>query len=111
VTGASVFHARRCDAITQQKIAIDEIRIGCSVRKHVGDIDELAASIQRLGQLQPVAIDQNNPLIAGWRGIQAMEELGSNTICYTVVNTFDDALNALMAERDENVCTKPLHVD
>lgn len=42
----------------------------------VGDISELAASMNEIGQITPVVLDTRNGLIAGYRRLAAAKELG-----------------------------------
>lgn len=49
-------------------------------RKDLGDLEELASSILRIGQLQPIVVDDNNELIAGERRVNAFQLNGASTI-------------------------------
>jgi len=49
-------------------------------RKDLGDLEELAASVLRVGQLQPIVVDDNNELVAGERRINAFMLNGAVTI-------------------------------
>jgi len=59
---------------------IDEIRIKSRIRKDMGNIQELADSIDTLGLLQPIVVDQNNNLIIGMRRLAAYQLLGLDDI-------------------------------
>ena len=59
---------------------IDEIRIKSRIRKDMGNIQELADSIDALGLLQPIVVDQNNNLIIGMRRLAAYQLLGLDDI-------------------------------
>ncbi len=87
-------------------IQIDKIQIGTRTRQNLGDIDGLAASIDRVGLLQPVVMSPDGRLVAGHRRIEACRRLGWETIDVVVVGHLTDALNLLIAERDENICRK-----
>jgi ParB-like chromosome segregation protein Spo0J len=54
---------------------LSEIVIGQRHRKELGDLDELAASILKVGLLHPPVITTDNRLIAGHRRIAAWERL------------------------------------
>lgn len=58
------------------KIDPTKINISSRQRKDYGDISGLKQSIQSLGQLNPIIIDENNNLIAGGRRLAACLELG-----------------------------------
>ena len=70
------------------------------MRRHVGDVSSLAASIHDVGLLHPIVIDTDNHLIAGERRLQACRLLGWTRVPVTVVSLTADHL--LIAERDEN---------
>jgi len=90
-----------------EEIKISDITIGERFRKDVGDVSSLAASIQNIGLLHPVVIDETNKLIAGRRRLAAFEYLGKDQIPFYRVNI----LNALKGEYDENVERKDFTVD
>jgi ParB family chromosome partitioning protein len=55
---------------------IEEIKIGKRMRKDFGNIDDLASSLSRLGQLQPIIITDDGELVAGERRLRAAMSLG-----------------------------------
>lgn len=77
---------------------LDSIIVGDRVRKDLGDIESLAASIKRHGLLHPVVVKKDRTLVAGHRRIEAARRLGWHDITVTVIDV-DDLLSA---ERDEN---------
>lgn len=71
---------------------ITDIKIGNRFRKDLGDIQTLANSIQEIGLLQPIVVNQNNELIAGQRRLEACGKiLGWTEIPVTIVNFADFA--------------------
>jgi ParB/RepB/Spo0J family partition protein len=62
------------------KIQIKDIVIGVRQRLELGDIEDLADSIQRLGQIHSIGVDENNLLIWGRRRLAACTHLGWETI-------------------------------
>ncbi len=58
-----------------KKIDLSEIKLKDNVRKDYSDIEELAGSIERDGQLQPIVISPDYELIAGYRRFKAHEYL------------------------------------
>jgi ParB family chromosome partitioning protein len=77
----------------------------------MGDLKALAASIREVGLLQPLAVRKDGgrfALVAGERRLRAMQLIGMEEAPVHVVNGLDDALKALLAERDENTCRKAL---
>lgn len=81
---------------------IDRIVIGDRVRKDMGDLDALMASIRAVGLLHPVVIKPDGTLVAGHRRVEAVKRLGQAQIPVTVI----DAHDLLRAERDENEARK-----
>ena len=77
-------------------------------RRDVGDLKELARSIENLGLLHPVVVTPERRLIAGLRRLRACESLGWQEIAVTVVGSLEDGLRGLVAERDENLCRLPM---
>lgn len=80
------------------KIPISDIKVGPRFRKDLGDLDTLAKSIQEIGLLHPVVINQNNELIAGARRLEACKSLGWNEVPVTFVPIQD----IIKGELDEN---------
>jgi hypothetical protein len=76
---------------------IAEILVGTRHRKHMGDIEALAASIAKNGLIHPVAIRRDGTLIAGERRIEAARLLGQTTIAVNVIDP-TDLLGAEIAE-------------
>lgn len=81
---------------------ISEIEIGERVRKDMGNLDELAHSIQKNGLLHPVVITRDSRLVCGARRIEAVKLLGWEEI---TVNEMDIE-DLLSAEHDENAVRK-----
>lgn len=77
---------------------IADIIIGERVRKDVGDIQGLAASIEKHGLLHPVVVKSDGTLVAGFRRLEAYRMMARTDIPVTVV----DVTDMLSAERDEN---------
>ncbi|MCH6470781.1 ParB N-terminal domain-containing protein [Sinomonas terrae] len=88
--------------------ALDSIRVGRRHRADLGDIGELAASIEREGLLQPITIAPDGVLVCGLRRLAAMRQLGWRTANVWVRSGISDELGQLLAEQDENALHKPL---
>lgn len=87
---------------------IESIVIGHRHRRDLGDIDALAASIERMGLLQPPTLTPDGVLVCGTRRIAALKKLGRKTVNVWVRSGISDRLGQLMAEQDENTQHKPL---
>lgn len=82
-----------------REIPISQIRIGNRLRKDVGDIQSLADSMEDVGLLHPVVINEDNgELIAGYRRVEAAKLLGWKSIEYRKISIDDPRI----AEIDEN---------
>jgi ParB family chromosome partitioning protein len=88
-------------------LTIDEIRIGKRVRKDTGDILTLMNSLKKYGQLNPVIVDSDYELIAGYRRLEAAKRLGWSSIKVLVVDNPTD-VEKLELELEENLQRKEL---
>jgi ParB family chromosome partitioning protein len=91
------------------EVPVADIRVGTRYRKNLGDSASLAAlakSIKAVGLLQPLVVTPDVELVAGARRLEALKELGWQTVPVRVVDGLSDALAALRAEQDENTCRK-----
>lgn len=87
---------------------LDSIVVGARHRTDLGDLDALAASIERDGLLQPPTITPEGVLVCGARRLAAIQQLGWRTVNVWVRSGISDRLGQLMAEQDDNVLHKPL---
>ncbi|WP_026378314.1 ParB/RepB/Spo0J family partition protein [Agromyces italicus] len=88
--------------------AIDSIRVGARHRTDLGDIDALAASIERQGLLQPITVTPDGDLVCGARRLAALRQLGHRTVSVWVRSGISDDLARLLAEQDDNALHKSL---
>ena len=78
-------------------VLISTIKIGRRIRRDLGDIKPLAASLNEIGLMQPVVITPDRRLIAGALRIAAAKHLGWKHIPVTVLN-LDNILAGEFAE-------------
>lgn len=90
-------------------LPIADIKVAKRRQRELGDIDTLAESVKERGLLQDLVIDKKNNLLAGYRRLVALNNLGRTHASCKICDTADDALKALLVERDENLCRKPLN--
>ena len=90
-----------------EKISITNIVIRERIRKEYGDIEELASSFSRLGQLQPIILDEDNLLLAGGRRLAAAVHLGWHEIGFIRISEVDDTTKKEI-ELEENLRRKEL---
>lgn len=89
--------------------SIDEIELGFSFRRDLGDLDELVESIRRTGGLLvPISITPQNVLIAGERRLAALRILEYRVVPVWVVTGISDRLATVLAIKDEHALQKML---
>lgn len=76
-------------------------------REELGDIDSLAISIAKFGQLQPIVVDDNFELIAGERRLTARQQNGDTHILAIRQSQVDEMLAKEM-ELEENLARKQM---
>ena len=96
------------EGLLRLDVAVDSIIVGDRHRQDLGDIDELAASIERFGLLQPITVTPDMVLVCGYRRLVAIQRLGWTTTRPWVRRGISDRLQAVLAERDEEQLRKPL---
>ena len=84
------------------QLAIQEIVLAKRHRKDLGDLDALAASLRECGLIQPLILNSRKELVAGLRRLKAAQRLGWSHVEVHVAESFDDLLNHLRAEYEEN---------
>jgi ParB-like chromosome segregation protein Spo0J len=85
-------------------VRIEDIDVSGRFRTHLGNVDELAASIADVGLMHPPVVTPDLKLVAGARRLAAMKRLGWTETEVRFADNLDDALSLLKAERDENIC-------
>jgi ParB family chromosome partitioning protein len=98
------------------KIRVDCIEVVDRIRQGMGDIQSLADSMARIGQLQPIIVYPSDGavpllartfrLVAGARRLEAAKLLGWETMEASTGLGPKTAVELLLAERDENTCRK-----
>ncbi|OHD82195.1 MAG: chromosome partitioning protein ParB [Spirochaetes bacterium RIFOXYC1_FULL_54_7] len=84
------------------QVEIKSIRVKRRVRKELGDVEGLAESLSRFGQLHPIVLTRKKVLVSGRRRMEAARILGWTTIdAITIASR--DAAHLLEMELDENV--------
>lgn len=87
------------------KIKISEIKVRKRIREDMGDLTELRESIRNRGLINPVVINQKRELLAGYRRLMAVRELGWKEIeCRTMPTRTE--VEKLSIENDENIGRK-----
>jgi ParB family chromosome partitioning protein len=84
------------------QVLIRNIIIKKRIRRDLGDIETLAESLKRYGQISPILINKKNILIAGGRRLEAAKRLGWQTIDATITEHSSE-LARLELEIEENI--------
>jgi ParB family chromosome partitioning protein len=84
------------------QIPVKDIVVKKRVRKEMGDIEALAESFKKFGQISPIVINRKKILIAGGRRLEAAKYLGWKT-SNAVVADINGNLGALEYEVEENL--------
>ena len=92
------------------KIPIEDIVVKKRIRKELVDIDALAESFKRHGQISPIVINKKNVLIAGGRRLEAAKLLGWRTVNVIVSDSVDE-LEMLELEIEENIQRRDFNVE
>ncbi|MBC8180867.1 ParB N-terminal domain-containing protein [candidate division KSB1 bacterium] len=85
------------------KIKIDDIKISARIRIDNTDISQLKKSIEEIGLLNPIIVDEENELLSGFRRLTACRELGWEEIDAVVFKTSDNEVKKLDIEFHENL--------
>jgi len=90
------------------KIAIEQIKINedARIRKETGDLQTLQNSIAQLGLINPILIDEQSNLVAGYRRLTACRNLLWKEVDVRIVDFSGDEMKMLDAEIAENFFRK-----
>jgi len=72
------------------KVKLSDIKIGDRQRRIVKNVDKLAQSIAKYGLLEPIVLDRDNNLIAGYRRLKAHELLRIDEIEANYIDEIDE---------------------
>ena len=92
------------------QIPVKDIIVKKRIRKEMGDIEALAESLKRYGQISPIVISSKNMLIAGGRRLEAAKHLGWRTI-NAVISDSSNELARLELEVEENIQRRDFNME
>ena len=72
-----------------EKLDVNSIKIGKRFRQDLGDLAAMGRSLQEVGQLQPIGVDDKNNLVFGQRRLVVAKELKWPTIDAVRINLGD----------------------
>lgn len=84
-------------------LRIENIKIGSRIRQEAGDLSQLKRSIQEVGLLNPIMVNEKYELLSGFRRLEACRQLGWSEIDATIVETANDQVKNLDFEFHENL--------
>ena len=93
------------------KIKIDDIKISARIRIENSDVSQLKKSIEEIGLLNPIIVNEENELLSGFRRLNACRELGWEAIEAVVLKTAEDEVKKLDIEYHENIGRMDLSLD
>jgi len=85
------------------KLQIEDIKVNTRIRQEFGDLSQLKRSIQEVGLLTPIVVNEQNELLSGFRRLEACRQLGWTEIEVNVINTGEDQVKKLDLEYHENL--------
>lgn len=100
------------DSAVVLHMRVADIRVGDRRRKDYGDIDGLAANIEKRGLLHPIVIDDDDHkhLVAGGRRLDAVKRLGWDKVPVRLLGTLTESERREI-ELEENIHRKNLTRD
>lgn len=87
------------------QLDINDIVINKRVRKSEGDLNQLAESMEKFGQMHPVIVNKKMELISGFRRVQGAKQLNWKTVFAIVVDVNSES-DKLTMELEENLRRK-----
>ena len=87
------------------QIDINEIVINKRIRKNTGDLNQLAESMKKFGQMHPVIVNKKMELISGFRRVQCAKNMNLNTVFAVIVDVESES-DKLTMELEENLRRK-----
>jgi ParB family chromosome partitioning protein len=85
------------------QVPVADIVVKNRIRKNPGDLNALAESLKKYGQISPIVISKKNVLIAGGRRLEATKLLGWRTINAVIADLPPGNLPKLEIEVEENI--------
>ena len=92
------------------QIPIKDIIVRKRIRRDMGDIEALAESLKRYGQISPILVSKKNVLIAGGRRLEAAQHLGWRTINAIILENSNE-ISRLELEVEENIQRRDFNME
>jgi ParB family chromosome partitioning protein len=92
------------------QIPVKDITVRKRIRRDMGDIEALAESLKRYGQISPIVVTKKNMLIAGGRRLEAAKHLGWRTINAIILENTNE-ISRLELEVEENLQRRDFNME
>ncbi|MFN3603724.1 MAG: ParB N-terminal domain-containing protein [Leptonema sp. (in: bacteria)] len=92
------------------QIPIKDIKIPPRIRNKKIDVEDLMESFSEFGQLQPILINQDYELLAGYRRYKAAKKLGWESIDAKIIDV-KDKKKRILIEWEENQVRKNFNAE
>ena len=92
------------------QMRVDEIIVRKRIRRDLGDLNELAESIEKHGLLNPVIVNHKKVLLAGERRLESVKLLGWETVPVRILEN-PTKIEEIEIEIDENIHRKAFNPD
>ena len=92
------------------QMRINEIIVRKRLRRDLGDLNELAESIEKHGLMNPLIVNHNKVLLAGERRLESVKLLGWETVPVRILDN-PTRIEELEIEIDENIQRKQFNPD
>ena len=92
------------------QMRVDEIIVRKRIRRDLGDLNELAESIEKHGLLNPVIVNHKEVLLAGERRLESVKLLGWETVPVRILEN-PTKIEEIEIEIDENIHRKAFNPD
>jgi ParB family chromosome partitioning protein len=93
------------------KLKIEDIKISSRIRQEAGDLSQLRQSIEEVGLLTPIIVNERNELLSGFRRLEACRQLGWTEVEVRVIITEENQVKKLDLEYHENLGRLDLTID
>ncbi|HOJ49441.1 MAG TPA: ParB N-terminal domain-containing protein [Spirochaetota bacterium] len=95
-----------------QEIVVEKIKVSSHkrIRKNLGDIESLKDSIRKYGLFHPIVVNQDYELLAGARRLEAVKQLGWNTVPAIILDV-NSKKDKFEIEVEENMLRKEFTVE
>ena len=93
------------------EIKVEEIKVGDRIRQQIGDLASLKESIEKVGLLNPIIINEDHELVSGFRRLEACRELGWTEIEAKIIDTLANDVKELDIEYHENLGRMDLTIE